>query len=221
MIQSRRSLRHTAFTLVELLVVITIVGLLVALASPVVLQTLQAAKLSKSLQNLRQVGGALLLYASENDASLPARVVAPPRSGKWPALIYPYLNEPTVYLDPVDAAKYKIRKEDILTGNGSNKSSYLINGFNDLGALVDPELQVSLLRIGTLSNTILLGKKYVSKGDYYMDVNEGAGNHVTVLDWTTYGRKANFFFADGSARTLLQTDYQAELWLVDKTYSLP
>ena len=207
------------FTLIELLVVVTILGLLAGLAIPAVGSALKRAKLAKSLLNLRQVGFAMQLYAGDNNACYPSRVKGG-RSGKWPALIYEYLNNPGSYLDPVDAATYKISESDILTGTGSNKSSYLMNGFNDLGAFTNADISVSSLRITSPSNTILLGKKYVSKGDYYMDVDEGAGNHIEVLDWVTYGDKANFFFVDGSAKTLKKNDYQAELWLVDKTYQI-
>jgi prepilin-type N-terminal cleavage/methylation domain-containing protein/prepilin-type processing-associated H-X9-DG protein len=215
---SKRRIR--AFTLIELLAVITIVVLLAALCVPAVSLALNKAKLTKSLSNLRQVGLALQLYAGDNDQSLPSRVKTSNRSEKWPALIYEYMKEPSAYLDPQDAMKYKLTENDIIAGTGSNKSSYLINGFNDLGALNNPELAVSLLRIPDRANTILIGKKYVEKGDYYMDVDEGGGNHIEVLDWKTYGDKANFYFADGSTRTYKRADYQNELWLVDKTYEI-
>lgn len=209
------------FTLVELLVVVTIIGLLAGLAIPGVNMALKRVKMTKSLSNLRQVGMALQFYTGDNDYSLPPRVATNQRSEKWPALIYEYLKNPAAYLDPMDAAKTKLTENDIVAGSGSNKSSYLINGFNDLGALTDPELSVSLLRIPDRTNTILMGKKYVTRGDYYMDVDEGSGDHNAVLDWSTYQDKANFYFSDGSVRTMKKEDYQAELWLVDKTYDIP
>lgn len=211
---------NRAFTLIELLVVITVIGLLVGLAVPAIGTALQRAKLTKSLSNLRQMGLALQLYGGENNYSLPPRVSSNQRSEKWPALIYEYLNNPQAYLDPVDAANYRLTESDIISGTGSNKSSYLINGFNDLGTLSDPTLSVSLLRIPDQSNTILMGKKYVARGDYYMDVDEGGGDHNTVLDWITYNNKANFYFADGSVRTYKKDDYQPQLWLVNKDYEI-
>jgi prepilin-type processing-associated H-X9-DG protein len=65
-----------------------------------------------------------------------------------------------------------------------------------------------------------MGKKYVTRGDYYMDVDEGSGDHNVVLDWTTYSNKANFYFSDGSVRTLNKDEYQPQLWLVDKAYEI-
>jgi len=49
-----------AFTLVEMLVVITIIGLLAAIAFPVTKQVLNKANATKSISNLRQVGSGLL-----------------------------------------------------------------------------------------------------------------------------------------------------------------
>jgi prepilin-type N-terminal cleavage/methylation domain-containing protein/prepilin-type processing-associated H-X9-DG protein len=60
-----------AFTLVELLVVISIIGLLAGLAVPAVTRGLASAKSGGCLSNLRQIGIATLAYASENQMKLP------------------------------------------------------------------------------------------------------------------------------------------------------
>lgn len=60
-----------AFTLVELLVVIGVIGLLTSLLLPAVSRATEAARSTACLGNLRQVGIALQLYVQENHNRLP------------------------------------------------------------------------------------------------------------------------------------------------------
>jgi prepilin-type processing-associated H-X9-DG protein/prepilin-type N-terminal cleavage/methylation domain-containing protein len=61
----------TAFTLVELLVVISIIGLLAGLAVPAINGGLKSAKSGACLSNLHQIGLATMAYAAENSFKLP------------------------------------------------------------------------------------------------------------------------------------------------------
>jgi prepilin-type N-terminal cleavage/methylation domain-containing protein/prepilin-type processing-associated H-X9-DG protein len=65
------SLSKHAFTLVELLVVISIIGLLAGLAIPAIAGARSKANDSKCLSNLRQIGLAFLSFASDNSGFLP------------------------------------------------------------------------------------------------------------------------------------------------------
>ena len=60
-----------AFTLVELLVVITIIGLLAGLAVPAINGGLKSAKAGACLSNLHQIGVATMAYAADNSFKLP------------------------------------------------------------------------------------------------------------------------------------------------------
>jgi len=64
-------MRRKGFTLVELLVVIGIIFILAALFFPVFSQVRQKARQTVCLNNLRQIGIAILMYASDHDGYLP------------------------------------------------------------------------------------------------------------------------------------------------------
>ena len=60
-----------SFTLVELLVVIAIIGLLAGLSFSAISGAMAKAKSSECVNNLRQIGTAMNLFASENNGYLP------------------------------------------------------------------------------------------------------------------------------------------------------
>lgn len=67
----RSALTRTGFTLVELLLVISIISLLLSIATPSFSQARQAAKRTKCLSNLRQIGTAMGAYFGEHSDAFP------------------------------------------------------------------------------------------------------------------------------------------------------
>ncbi len=233
--------RH-AFTLVELLVVITIVGVIVSISLPLYSRFTQQAAETKTLSNMRQMGTALLLYAGDNNNQLPGRISNNPdpsqTPNKWPALLQPYVQDTRVYTSPIpdlNGKTYKITDPTKYFDNKVNYTSYIYNGFNDMGAF-DPSGSSQstfiprLTTINLTSGTILLGIPYPQANQFYMDFSEGAGNNNQVLNRTAFfNRESVYVFCDGSARNLVydsKTDMRKEAasnlysdwdWLVDKT----
>jgi prepilin-type N-terminal cleavage/methylation domain-containing protein len=77
----RPTARRQAFTLIELLTVIAIVGVLAALIVPVVGRARESARKSLSISNLRQWGNALHLHLGDNRGIMPGR--GPAQTPTW------------------------------------------------------------------------------------------------------------------------------------------
>jgi prepilin-type N-terminal cleavage/methylation domain-containing protein/prepilin-type processing-associated H-X9-DG protein len=71
MSREKNRVRHHAFTLVELLVVIGIIAVLISILLPTLSRIQQQSRKTACLSNLRQLGAALVLYANENRGRLP------------------------------------------------------------------------------------------------------------------------------------------------------
>ena len=76
-----------AFTLVELLVCITIVAVLAGIISPILISAKRSAYIAQDTSNLRQCGVALELYASDHDTSHTYSVKTLSKAGYLPKSI--------------------------------------------------------------------------------------------------------------------------------------
>lgn len=83
--------QRTAFTLVELLVAIAIIGVLVGMLLPAVQNVREAARNTQCLNNLRQIGIATHHYEGSISRIPPSR----PADGflTWPVLLMPYMEQ--------------------------------------------------------------------------------------------------------------------------------
>jgi prepilin-type N-terminal cleavage/methylation domain-containing protein len=82
-----------AFTLIELLVVVSILVVLAALLFPAVTKAMDGARDTKCLSNLRQIGIAARLYASDNEGLI-VPGWASTSTDTWQNKLDPYMNLP-------------------------------------------------------------------------------------------------------------------------------
>lgn len=98
--------KRNGFTVVELLMVVSIIGILTALVSAVAGNALQQSKSATCISNLRQWGIALNLYCADHDGYTPRRgqgvqpVWVINRPDDWFNALPPYFNQPS-YNDDV------------------------------------------------------------------------------------------------------------------------
>jgi prepilin-type N-terminal cleavage/methylation domain-containing protein len=224
----------SAFTLIELLVVITIIAVLTGILLPVLGGASRKSQETTTLSNMRQFGVAALLYANDNNNQLPNRAVAQGTGqtvNKWPALFHQYIPDLRAYTSPIPAVNgksYTVTDPSLLLSNDTNYTSYIINGYNDLGAYNNATISPQLNNIPLPSQTILFGIPYPMSNNFYMDFVEG--NNNTVLNRTAFGTTSVWVFTDGSSRILTYNssenmnakpassgDYTDWLWLINKS----
>lgn len=137
--QRQATWRQCGFTLVELLVVLTIIAILTSLLMPVAMQARNKAQQTACIGNNRQIGAALMLYAQDYDERLPfmyyraavtqsafnvqgcwrAETCLP----RWADMTLPYVRNVWVFACPADNARLDWFRPE------AARLSYAINGY--------------------------------------------------------------------------------------------
>jgi prepilin-type N-terminal cleavage/methylation domain-containing protein len=92
---NRKRALTKAFTLIELLVVIAIIAILAAILFPVFAQAKMAAKKTKEISNMKQIGTAAFLYLADHDDTNP-------QGNDYAEWLWPFLYAPYTKSTPKD-----------------------------------------------------------------------------------------------------------------------
>ncbi|HEY9249047.1 MAG TPA: prepilin-type N-terminal cleavage/methylation domain-containing protein [Rariglobus sp.] len=220
---TEKSRRRSAFTLVELLSVIAIIGVLAAILIPSVGRMRKAAQASNCVTGLRQVGAAVLLFAGENKGRAPVPNGASSNgAGHWHVQIAPYFG--VEFADGLTADQKKTVKVGRPAGcplapNYSSGSDIQGIGASYGWTAAPIVVGMPLLQAGVVLNqipnpgrTIMIGERWGKNPDGNRDTNwqvdppyvtrplntdeTDAGGAVSAVR-VSHGGRANFLFFDG------------------------
>jgi general secretion pathway protein G len=201
----RATRKPPAFTLIELLAVIAIIGVLGAVIIPLTGKIRKSARSTECVNNLRQIGGALFLYAADHGSCLPP--VADPYPAEqekmWQHAIWTYLGyELEAFNVPEnDFAGTRGRDDNIFhcpetrdnpvaaptvsSGVNGNKMSY---GLNPRGAGTGSS-PIPLARVTTPGRTSMVNETSYCLG--------GAWGYSQFFGLLPHGDGTNVLFYDG------------------------
>lgn len=226
------NLSTRAFTLIELLAVIAILGLLIALAVPVLGKIRMSSQRAESASNLRTLGAALMLYASENNSAF-APVASTVRGedgswssgspGSWDGFLLPYLfpdayfnigNPPSYYNTIRGSASlfsHPNDRSEITTANTVRRGYAMPHGAGMIGVATwsGPVFRPSARQvvISRPSQTILLvenpGIKDNTVGRTGISgINSALGQMANQPDLNGRAGEFHYLFADGHVELL-------------------
>jgi len=202
--------RHSSprgFTLVEILVTITLIAILSAVMVPVIRGMMSRSHSVRCSNQLRQIGAACLLYASDNNNTLPVTTHQRRQGIKsWTITLEPYTSE---------TLAFHCTKDE----HPTREISYVINDFltpNPVGA---PDLNLSrLANVSRPESSVLFAEvspSYLNTDHFHFSVYRGgripAAAFAKQVAVERHDGSANYLFVDGHVETLSWKEVQRRL----------
>jgi len=107
---TKQTSANRAFTLIEILVVVAIIGILAAILFPVFARVRENARRSSCASNMKQIGLGLIQYSQDYNERLPVTPKGNTTTlaeyiGGWAGPIYPYVKSRKIYACPSDPTR--------------------------------------------------------------------------------------------------------------------
>jgi len=227
--------RSLAFTLLELLIVVAIIGILAAMLLPSFARAKENGRRTACGQNLRQISLALAMYTGDNQDVLP---LPQQPMAHWPEQLRRYYSNPKLLVCPNDQSSVFTAPDPLATNSDLSSRSYLINAFADYyvtqmgqtNMLTSWKSTPAFLRMKDTaiphpSETIAFGEK--TNGSVVFELNlfqYPTGTYLQNLAETRHNNPArtarvggaNFAMSDGRVRYLPwgETTCPINLWAV-------
>jgi len=206
--------RRNAFTLIELLVVIAIIGILAAMLFPVFATAREKARQLVCASNVRQLGLAMSMYASDYDAQYPAQdhLFIDPCCPFWLDVAYgvpdwfssPYANWAQAiypYVRSIEIYQCKSNRGWTQNSNpASPATSYVLNGFaaeRTEAAVTEPS-------------------RYILLWDYRYLTSYAVANPVPTgwswyPGWAPHNEQHNCLYFDGHVKNMPEQMFRANM----------
>lgn len=183
------------FTIIELLVVISIICILAALGLPISRAVLEKGNATQCLGNLRNIGMAAMSYAADNAMKLPM-TSHKGSANQWAVTLQPYASDSIKFKCPSDPTKSRERSfaiNDMLTPNPC-KAVFLDYSY--------------LSKIDRPSETIYFAESSKDFSTDHFHFSEFYGDQVPpeafeeFIDVKRHGGSSNYLFTDGHSEQL-------------------
>ena len=174
-----------AFTLFELFVVIAVIAVLFSIAYPAYTSILERAKITKDMNNLRQIGLGIQTYLNDNDQVLPIINALPGTGTVASPVIYPkYIATRKIFQSPFDS-RPSLETDAAPVSYGINANMYT------LASATPPGIERNIARVVSPASTILMAPNYPNP----------PGNPANASSWTGIATNAPNLPPGGTGET--------------------